>query len=220
MFICRMNFYFTQTHEYGMIRLSLSYQYFINLGSHFMKNDQLHGCTYTVTYVHMETQICTHNNTWEPTCTKHTFSCRLCFEDVWFRQHLSRQWTTFIFSGTSSLLPINTNYVFLALHHVVKILLAVNAICLEKQCILFFLFHLTHLLFVLCVLPSIHPSQIPGVIFKPSPSLFHTEHHFLSPVRVFSLKCFSSLLLAPFLYSYQLNSMPHFFLIQSVPSIL
>ena len=136
------------------------------------------------------------------------------------QEQLSRQWTMFIFSGASSSLPISMNYVFLALHHVVKVLLVVNDICLEKQCILFFLLHLTHLLLVPSVLPSVHPSQIPGIIFKPSPSLFHTEHHFLSPVKGFSLKSFSSLLLAPFLYSYWLNSVTHFFLILSFPSVL
>lgn len=116
------------------------------------------------------------------------------------------QWSWFIATCHPAL-----GLFFLARYCVVKILLLINATCLEKKCIFFFLNLNFSLIFPSFLLPSIYPSHISGIIFKPSPSLSHVANHFLSPMKVFFFKYFSSLLFAPFFHYYCLHLVLHFF---------
>lgn len=190
-----MTFYSTKPIKYGTMRLSLPYQPFINLGSHFRFHEKWPNTwtqIYTYMCVYMQTQIYTHTNKWKPTCTKHTFSHRLHFKDIWLRQQLTRQWTMFIFSGASLLQPVTMkDLFFLGRSWSCCENIIANECCMPRKAMHFIPLPLPpHLLFFFHLyfhLPEVEGSQIPGVISKPCPSLSHIENHSVSPVKVFFL---------------------------------
>lgn len=128
------------------------------------------------------------------------------------------QTVNYVFNGASSLLPITMNYLFFSWSLPCCENTIANVYCMPRKAMHFLL------------PPPPHPSLIflPS-LFLPKPNtqsplqavsiLSRIENHFLSPVKVFFLKCFSSLFLG-FSTATALIQCLTSFLILSVPPLL